>query len=621
MRVLNVLALTGLATALAVPLERKAEYAVHSEHFVPRGWRRLDTPRPDDTIALRLGLKQGSFHELERHLYEVSDPDHPRYGQHLSHGDIQGLTRPSEDALDAVHEWLQENGIYLDRVQYSPARDWLTVALPVSDVEDLLDTNYHEYTNDEGVRVVRTTKYSLPRSLHEHVDVVQPTNYFGNTKALGASPFGMGDWKSGGDHQPWHHGGSGSQNLSAVCNETAVTNLCLRTLYKTVDYVPQVPGKNYVATTNYLNQTANYSDFHIFMSEQRKDADPSYQYSYQIVADGVNNQNMEPPEALEMGLDLEANQDVQTVGGFVYPTRFTTYSTGGLSPVFTPDLQYPTNGNEPYLTWLSYVLAQKDLPYVISTSYADDEQTVPINYARRVCAELAQLGARGVTLLFATGDYGVGTNGTCLSNDGKNTTKFLPMFPASCPYVTAVGGTRNIPEEVVTWDESNSFVSGGGLSNYFPRPAYQDGVVEKYLGEIGSLHEGLYNRTGRAYPDLSAQGYRYQIVYAGQTFFFGGTSAAAPTVAGVLTNVNDALLAAGRPPLGFLNPWLYKNAGRAFNDVKGGNIWGCNTSGFPAKEEWDVASGFGTPDFGRILGDLFGKGGGGEYGGGHGWKG
>lgn len=224
----------------------------------------------------------------------------------------------------------------------------------------------------------------------------------------------------------------------------------------------------------------------------------------------------------------------QTVAGFIYPTRLTTYSTGGVSPVFVPDLQYPTNSNEPYLTWLSYVLAQPDsaIPKIITTSYADDEQTIPINYARRVCAELAQLGARGVTLLFATGDYGVGTNGTCVSNDGKETPKFLPMFPASCPYVTAVGGTRDIPVEVVTFDETNSLVSGGGLSNYFPRPKYQDEVVERYLGKIGSLHEGLYNRTGRAYPDLAAQGYRYQIVYAGMTVSFGGTSAAAPTVAG-----------------------------------------------------------------------------------------
>lgn len=219
------------------------------------------------------------------------------------------MTSPSEDALAAVNEWLEENDIDLDHVHYSPSRDWLTIALPVSDVEELLDTTYHEYVNGDGVRVVRTTKYSLPKELHEQIDVIQPTNYFGNTKALGSSPFGLEEWKSGVEHPPLsHHGGS---NLSAVCNETAVTNLCLRTLYKTVDYVPQVPEKNYVATTNYLNQTANYSDFHIFMSQQRTDADPSYQYTYQIVADGVNNQNMEPLEALEMGLDLEANQDIQ----------------------------------------------------------------------------------------------------------------------------------------------------------------------------------------------------------------------------------------------------------------------------------------------------------------------
>lgn len=121
----------------------------------------------------------------------------------------------------------------------------------------------------------------------------------------------------------------------------------------------------------------------------------------------------------------------------MYPTRFTSYSTGG-SPPFTPDLATPTDTNEPYLTWLDYVLKQKDVPYVISTSYGDDEQSVPRDYATRVCSELAQLGARGVTLLFSSGDFGVGATGDCVSNDGTNRPKFLPAFPASCPYVTTV---------------------------------------------------------------------------------------------------------------------------------------------------------------------------------------
>lgn len=319
-----------------------------------------------------------------------------------------------------------------------------------------------------------------------------------------------------------------SGDAAAVCNVSAVTSLCLRTLYNTVDYVPQVPQLNYVATTNYLNESANYSDFHIYMSRYRSDANPSYQYSYQTIDGGIN---MQAPETEFFGQrDVEANLDVQTVGGIVYPTKFTTYSTGG-SPPFTPDLFTPTNTNEPYLAWVNYVLGQKSVPFTISTSYGDDEQTVPENYARRVCAEFAQLGARGSTLLFSSGDNGVGANGTCVSNDGKNTTKFQPSFPASCPFVTAVGGTKDINPEVVAFRERNGYVAGGGISNYFPRPVYQIPEVEKYLASIGDLHEGLYNRTGRAYPDISAQGFGFVIVYGGRNTLVDGTSASSPAAA------------------------------------------------------------------------------------------
>lgn len=72
------------------------------------------------------------------------------------------------------------------------------------------------------------------------------------------------------------------------------------------------------------------------------------------------------------------------------------------------DTQYSAsdNTNEPYLTWIQYLLAQESLPHVISTSYGDDEQTVPSSYATQVCTDLAKLGTRGVTLLYASGDSG-----------------------------------------------------------------------------------------------------------------------------------------------------------------------------------------------------------------------
>ena len=72
-------------------------------------------------------------------------------------------------------------------------------------------------------------------------------------------------------------------------------------------------------------------------------------------------------------------------------------------------------------------------------------------------------------------------------------------------------------------------------------------------------------------------------------------------MASIFALVNDALIANGKSPLGFLNPWLYKKGYKAFVDVTEGNTMGCNTTGFSATAGWDAASGFGTPRFGKLL--------------------
>lgn len=60
--------------------------------------------------------------------------------------------------------------------------------------------------------------------------------------------------------------------------------------------------------------------------------------------------------------------------------NITYYSTGG-SPPFVPDSETPTNTNEPYLDWLDFILNQTTVPQTFSTSYGDDEQTVPLDFA------------------------------------------------------------------------------------------------------------------------------------------------------------------------------------------------------------------------------------------------
>jgi tripeptidyl-peptidase-1 len=181
------------------------------------------------------------------------------------------------------------------------------------------------------------------------------------------------------------------------------------------------------------------------------------------------------------------------------------------------------------------------------------------------------------------------------SNDGSNKPMFLPKFPASCPYVTAVGGTRNWEPEVVGFDARGTFVAGGGFSNYFPRPSFQRVVVGDYVSSLGTLHDGLYNKEGRGYPDISVRAYHYIVNFNGTSTIFDGTSASAPAAAAIFALINDALAAQAKPPLGWLNPWLYSKASKGFRDVIAGSNTGCNTAGFPAWEGWDAATGFGTP--------------------------
>jgi hypothetical protein len=92
---------------------------------------------------------------------------------------------------------------------------------------------------------------------------------------------------------------------------------------------------------------------------------------------------------------------------------------------------YSTSGDEvDFLTWLGYVLNQQNAPQTISTSYGDEEQEFSRDYATELCLLSGVLGLRGTTLLFASGDDGVG-RGDCIFNDSSGRFQF-PIFPASC---------------------------------------------------------------------------------------------------------------------------------------------------------------------------------------------
>jgi tripeptidyl-peptidase I len=394
-----------------------------------------------------------------------------------------------------------------------------------------------------------------------------------------------------------------NETLAAVCSDSVVTPACLRTLYGTIDYTAKAPGKNRIGLTNYQGNSNNRSDIEQFLKKFRPDAaGAAYKFLEISIAGGSVSQAPDNGTGAQDLGHIEGDLDAEWVIGMSYPTPLTAYSTGGVSP-FKPDGTESVDTNEPFLAWVQYTLAQPSIPQVISQSYSATEQTFPKAYATTVCRLFAQLAARGVTMLFSSGDFGVGQSGACFANDGTHARAFLPSFPSSCPYVTSVGATMGFNPEVVALDplfgstiSGIPFAPGGGFSNYFARPIYQNKHVPQYIASLGGEFDGLYNKSGRGYPDISAQGFRYAVVWHGILLpGVSGTSSSTATAAGILSLVNDALIAAGKPVLGFLNPWLYKVGRFAFTDVLNGSAVGCNTSGFPAKTGWDAVTGFGTP--------------------------
>ncbi|KIY52320.1 tripeptidyl peptidase A [Fistulina hepatica ATCC 64428] len=547
----------------------------------PRLWSRHSTPLPETKIKLRIGLPQPNFHVLEQKLHKSSNPHHERYGQYLSKEEVESIVAPRPESINAVERWLAS--FEIASLMHSPAKDWVTALVPIRLAEQMLNTKYHVWKHDvTGEYTVRTTEYSLPEHLHEHVDVVQPTTMFSQPKPANSTVLWYPEEDTSADILGELILGNGDR-VDGICNHI-ITLTCLRQLYNATGYHPSNEVGNAIGVTGYLKQYADYDDLQIFYADQNPRAVGS-SFNFVSINGGENDQDI-------WKAGVEADLDVQYAFGLTNPINATFYSTGGASPYLREQLR-PDNDNEPYTEWLSYVLAHPSPPLVISTSYGDDEQTVPEPYANRICKDFAQLGARGVSVIFSSGDLGVGDGNSnpktqkCLSNDGRNVTKFLPVFPAS-------------------------FMQ-------FPRPSYQNEAVEAYLDTLPSgTYAGLYNATGRAYPDVSAQGDYFRIVHRGVPTLVGGTSASAPAFAGLVALLNDARLKNKQPPLGFLNPLLYSKAvktANALNDITIGHNAGCGTEGFnvsrllistdvlskmQATYGWDPVTGLGTPNFGLL---------------------
>lgn len=617
--------LSLVALVAADPLISR--HVLHEKRaHTPAGWARSRKHDAAAVLPLRIGLTQSNMDRLEEMLLEVSDPDSPSFGKHWNAGKVAQTFKPSDETVSTVHEWLKTSGIHPSRIRLTKAKTWIEVNATVEEAEQLLQTEYHVYTHESGKEHVACDAYHVPEHVSKHVDIIMPSIHFDAViKRDGASSHTLSNIGQPGVGLTPKTTGTISDLLTQLENcDQQITPICLRALYNFV-YIPVATSKNSYGIVEYTPQAYLQSDLDMFFTNFSKG---QVGQSPKVVSiDGGYAQT----EYTGFGYNGESDLDLQYGMALVNPQPVTLYQTGDMVEgasfnnfLDAIDGSYCTfeGGDDPYndATYpdpYGGYEGPEDCgttkpAYVISTSYAYNEADLSPAYAARQCAEYAKLGLMGTTVLYSSGDNGVaGNSGVCLNADGtqsSSATGFNPSFPGTCPYITSVGATQVVAGHSVYQPESacmEVIYSGGGFSNYFAMPSYQQSAVQHYLAAYPPPYSASqYNATGksRAFPDLSANGANYVVAVDGQFELVFGTSASSPVMGAILTAINDARLALGKGPIGFINPTIY-SAGftGAFNDITNGTNPGCGTPGFSAEPGWDPVTGLGTPNFAKLL--------------------
>jgi|GEM_PF-6300856 len=281
------------------------------------------------------------------------------------------------------------------------------------------------------------------------------------------------------------------------------------------------------------------------------------------------------PQAGDGG--IEATLDVERVGGTAPGSHIYVYDAAQATDVFD-----------------ALILAlQQDKVRILSMSWGIPEYDLPDDFYDPFEALFDAAAQEGITCIASSGDTGSKADGV---HTGVN-------VPASSPYVLAVGGTQMTIDPTTgaiasqeAWSPDGSFftgngpaasATGGGFSRYYPRPTWQ---------QAPGLPQ-FWNEPFRGVPDVSlaATFPGYAVILDGKRQAYGGTSASAPTWAGILADIESDLgFALGAN----VDPLLYafaSSAPQALSYVTGGN-----NIGFSAQGAWSPVTGLGTPDVAQL---------------------
>lgn len=584
---------------------------------VDSSWQVIGAAPASARISLLFALKHSASQlaDLEQLATSVSTPGSGAFREYLTMDEMNARFAPPVTAQDTVIRYLQQAlrigndsraSNVTDAVLSVPSPGWVRVSdVTVTEATHLLHTEFYVYEQNveaavgppwppggssddasfsssssssadvpfvrpvdhasRGSQVIRAKSgYSLPTHVADVVDFIGGVTNLPRVR-FQAQTFVVSDDA---------HLDAGAPTLDT---SYVVTPSLLRQQYNIPSNASGTDSaSNQQVVPQFLEQYFSYSDLSLFLT--RNDIRPRLNVSRVI---GLN---------VPSNPGGEASLDIQLIMGMAPGVRTELWSFSGRRDPTLP----PSNFNqEPFLDWLVLLAATPHPPLVHSVSYADDEKDCTPAYMRRVNVEFQKAAARGISILFASGDDGIGSID---ARSGKPCTQANPTFPSSSPFITSIGGTQLAPrtpeeswstrrQEITCSSRTGCVVTtGGGFSGEFARPAYQSAAVDAFLAASAAHSPSLtppktwFNSSGRGFPDIAALATNFEIIMRGRPSRIGGTSASTPVIGAMFSLWNEKLIAAGKPQIGFANPWLYtiakEDAGHAFNDVTSGQAAG-----------------------------------------------
>ncbi|KAJ3496822.1 hypothetical protein NLG97_g2374 [Lecanicillium saksenae] len=596
---------------LSVALAASPRHVLHEQRSsLHADWAKGEAAHDAIIVPARIALKQSNIEKGQELIAEISDPDSPKYGQYLSPKTIADMFAPQNETINSVKKWLIESGIPEGSIKVSTNKGWMHFNTTTGELGSLLRTQYHHFTHKATSRTyIGTESYSLPQEVSPHIDFVMPATSFTQGRK---SKSGTRTRRRRAEDGPFVP----NPNTLDTCDRV-MTPKCIRALYGIPEATSAMPG-NDLTLFETDGDMFRLDDLNMFYKDMQLKIPQGF-------GPGLVNVDGGTAQSQPGCAGPESSLDVDIVIPLIYPQNTTVYQVGdhrkdgtnfnqvfdsltnALNGSLCKDNGDNGGGND---------CNKNKLPNVLSVSWSDVEDPTLASFHKRQCTEWMKLGLAGTTVIFSSGDDGTQVTDHCF---GEGQEMFTPDGVSTCPYVTSVGGTH-LPRGSRIGDPeaaADGYASGGGFSNIFPIPDWQAKSISTYLkdhpppypsystvdGKLPPGNQvGRFNRNGRGFPDISANGKNSYTITNLQPVPGGGTSMSAPLFASMINLINEDRLKANKSVVGYINPSLYKMAenGNVFNDITDGGMGdadNCGTSGFNATTGWDPVTGLGTPNY------------------------